>query len=226
MTSQPVSSIFLCFSLLSGTWRTLRPVHFLMLSSHPLSSSPFHCALQGGVSQTQWTGNTSITTSVCVSFTLIHFRQNRSNVGLCAFRFTANMAQLAFEKKSAASANRSYSTMTFSKMRVCHGMTTHPLWLFARTHCLWSNLKNGNNFDGNWLCEITGKHVTRGSSDQPVLLIFSNYRDFILSLSLSLFIYNFTTLFRIFRSLYLGKASWDRVALSNLRCVLGLLVLP
>ena len=33
MISQPFSSIFLCFPLPSWTWR-LRPVHFLMLSSH------------------------------------------------------------------------------------------------------------------------------------------------------------------------------------------------
>ena len=65
MISQPVSSILLCFPLLSGTWRTPGlsiPWYCLPTSSFVclLSSSPFHCALQDGFGQTWWTGDMSI----------------------------------------------------------------------------------------------------------------------------------------------------------------------
>ena len=58
---------FLHFSLFPAALWDLansRPVHSRMLSSHlflcPLSSSPFHCALQDGFDQTWWTGSMTL----------------------------------------------------------------------------------------------------------------------------------------------------------------------
>ena len=83
MTSQPVSSIFSCSPLRSGTWWTpglsipwcCLPTSssvclvFLPLPLSALSSCPFHSALQGCFGQVWWTGDTSIQhiSSVCVS---------------------------------------------------------------------------------------------------------------------------------------------------------------
>ena len=65
MTSQPVSSIILCYPQPSGTWRTpglsipwMLSSHFFFLSA--LTSSPSHCALQDGFGQIRWTGDMSI----------------------------------------------------------------------------------------------------------------------------------------------------------------------
>ena len=64
MISQPVSSIFPCSPLPSGTWRT--PGLSIPWCCLPTSSSvcliffPFHCALQDGFPQTWWTGDMSI----------------------------------------------------------------------------------------------------------------------------------------------------------------------
>ena len=64
MTSQPVSSIFLCSPLPSGTWRTpglsIPKSSFSHLFLSALSSSPFHRALRDGFGQTWWTGDMSI----------------------------------------------------------------------------------------------------------------------------------------------------------------------
>ena len=64
MISLPVSSIFPCYPLLSGTWRTPGlsiPWCCLPTSSSVcMSSSPFHCALQDGFGQTWWTGDMTI----------------------------------------------------------------------------------------------------------------------------------------------------------------------
>ena len=64
MISQPVSSIFPCSPLPSGTWRT--PVLSIPWCCLPTASSvglvffPFHCALQDGFGQTWWTGDMTI----------------------------------------------------------------------------------------------------------------------------------------------------------------------
>ena len=64
MTPQPISSIFLCSPLPSGTCQTpglyIPDVVFppLFLSASP--SSPFHCALQDGFGKTWWTGDISM----------------------------------------------------------------------------------------------------------------------------------------------------------------------
>ena len=67
-TTDDFATSFLHFSLFSTALWDLpnsRPVHTLMLSSHPLplfalSTSPFHCALQDGFGQTWWTENMTI----------------------------------------------------------------------------------------------------------------------------------------------------------------------
>ena len=64
MTSQPVSSIFPCPPLPSGTWRTpglsIPSCCLPTYSSACLVFFPFHCALQDGFGQTWWTGDMSI----------------------------------------------------------------------------------------------------------------------------------------------------------------------
>ena len=63
MILQPVSSIFPCSPLPSGTCRTPGlsiPYVFPPLPLSALSSSLFHCALQDGFGQTWWTENTTI----------------------------------------------------------------------------------------------------------------------------------------------------------------------
>ena len=64
MVSQPVSSIFPCSPLPSGTWKTPGLSISRMLSSHLflclLSSSGFHCALRDGFCQTLWMGDMTI----------------------------------------------------------------------------------------------------------------------------------------------------------------------
>ena len=64
MTSQPVSSIFPCSSLPSGTWQT--PGLSIPWCCHSTSASiclvffPFHCDLQDGFGQTWWMGDMTI----------------------------------------------------------------------------------------------------------------------------------------------------------------------
>ena len=64
MILQPVSFIFLCSQLPSGTcWTPGLSIPWCCLptsSSVCLSSSPFHCALQDGFSQTWWAGDMTI----------------------------------------------------------------------------------------------------------------------------------------------------------------------
>ena len=79
MISQPVSSIFPCFSLPSGTWRT--PGLSIPWCCLPTSSSvclvflsSFHCALQDGFGKTWWTGNMTIP----LQFTFLYDRQEIS----------------------------------------------------------------------------------------------------------------------------------------------------
>ena len=61
MILQPVSSIFPCFPLPSGTCRTPGlSIPWCCLPTSSFSSSLFHCALQDGFGQTWWTGNMTI----------------------------------------------------------------------------------------------------------------------------------------------------------------------
>ena len=63
MISQPVSSIFPCFPLPSGTWQTPGLSILwccLPTSSSAFSPSPFHCALQVGFGHTWWKGDMTI----------------------------------------------------------------------------------------------------------------------------------------------------------------------
>ena len=80
MTSQPVSSIFLCSPLPSGTWRPLGlsiPWCYLPTSSSVcLVFFPFHCALQDGFGQTWWTRDMTIPLAVCVSLLWSGLRQS------------------------------------------------------------------------------------------------------------------------------------------------------
>ena len=66
LTSQPVSSIFLCYPLPSQTWWTpglsFPDVVFLPLFLCALSSSPFQCALQDGLTSENWKSSHSVST--------------------------------------------------------------------------------------------------------------------------------------------------------------------
>ena len=129
MTSQPVSSIFLCSPMPSGTCWTpglsIPDVVFPPIFLSALSSSPFHCAVQNGFGQT------------CSSAVRVHDSQAYRKIDVTRERISRILELREILCHSKQVSTLSIVLLSVLHWRVSQAWNPHQLQLSPGTWSLW-----------------------------------------------------------------------------------------